>query len=237
MGRYGRRKLGFIWTVLEPMILCSGVLVIWSLIHPPVDHGIPVATFVLTGYMPLTLWRHVTNPMTGIFIRSASLLYHRPVSHVHILVARLILELLSTTGALLVIYFVLTSLGLVDPVADFGLTLAAWLSTAWFFGGMGLQLAALTTMWEVAERFVAPFQYLALPLSGVFFMVDWMPGYAQRLLLLNPMVHCFEMFRAGFVGEAVTTHYDPWYLVAWCTAMTIAGAAAVYHVRDRIQFS
>ena len=42
-------------------------------------------------------------------------------------------------------------------------------------------------------------------------MVDWLPHYAQKLLLLNPSVHCFEMFRAGFFGAEVTTHYDPAY--------------------------
>jgi capsular polysaccharide transport system permease protein len=237
MGRYGRNNLGFIWTLLEPMILCTGVMVIWSFIHQPIIHGVPIVTFVVTGYMPLTLSRHMINPVTGILRRNSSLLYHQPLSHVHILLARSFLEFLSTTAALLVIYFVLVTLGLVEPVADLGPAFSGWMFAAWFYGAVGMLLAALTELWETAEKFIQPMQYLAMPISGTFFLVDWMPGYAQKLLLLNPAVHCFEMFRAGFLGEAVTTHYDPWYLAACSTALTVVGSGALYNVRNRIQIT
>ena len=48
MTRFGRNNLGFIWTILEPMILCTGVMTIWSLIHDSVIRGIPIISFVLT---------------------------------------------------------------------------------------------------------------------------------------------------------------------------------------------
>jgi capsular polysaccharide transport system permease protein len=237
MMRFGRQHLGFVWTILEPMILCTGVMAVWSMIHEPIIHGVPIIAFVLTGYMPLTLWRHMTNPMARIFRNNSFLLYHRQLSHVHIVLSRAILEFLSTTAALCVIYFVLWSFGVVQWIQDPGLLLASWLFTAWYFGAFGLVIAAWTEIWEPAEKFIGPANYLALPLSGVFFMVDWLPSYAQKLLLLNPPVHCFEMFRAGFFGEDVTVHYDPWYLAAWSLGMTLVGSASVLAVRDRIQFN
>jgi capsular polysaccharide transport system permease protein len=235
MVRFGRQHLGFVWTILEPMILCTGVMLIWSIIKEPTIHGVSVLAFVLTAYMPLTLWRHLTSPMGKILRGNSSLLYHRPIRHVDIMLARGILEFYSTTAALLIIYFIVTSFGAIEPIADPGLTLMAWLFTAWYFGAMGLLIGALTEFWEPAEKFIQPAQYLQLPLSGVYFMVDWMPNWAQKLLLLNPSVHCFEMFRAGFFGDGIPTHYDPWYLAASSMAMTLAAAWAVYHVRERIQ--
>jgi capsular polysaccharide transport system permease protein len=237
MARYGRLNLGFVWTVLEPMILTCGVMMVWSVIKEPIIHGIPVITFVLTGYMPLTLWRHLTGPMTRILRNNSNLLYHDAVSPFGVVISRAILEFFSTSAALIIICFVATSLGIVEPIADYGTALEAWLFTAWYFGGMGLLIGAWTELWEPAEKFIPPLQYLALPISGVFFMVDWVPEYAQRLLLINPSVHCFEMFRAGFFGPAVITHYDTWYLAVWCAGMSVAGAAAIYNVRHRIQFA
>ncbi|MEA2741427.1 MAG: capsular polysaccharide transport system permease protein, partial [Acetobacteraceae bacterium] len=55
MTRFGRQHLGFVWTILEPMILCTGVMFVWSFIHDPLIHGMPVVELVFTGYMPLTL--------------------------------------------------------------------------------------------------------------------------------------------------------------------------------------
>jgi capsular polysaccharide transport system permease protein len=237
MTRFGRHHLGFVWTVLEPMILTTGVMIIWSFIHEPVIHGVPVVAFVLTGYMPLTLWRHLTNPMAKILRNNANLLYHRAIQPVHLALARSVLEFFSTTAALLIIYFIVVSTGIVQPIHDPGLTLAAWVFTAWYFGAMGLAIAAWTEWWEPAEKFIQPANYLQLPLSGVFFMLDWLPAWAQKLLLLNPSVHCFEMFRAGFFGDGITTHFDPWYIAAASTAMTVLAIAAVSRVRDRIQLN
>jgi capsular polysaccharide transport system permease protein len=236
MVRFGRNNLGFVWTVLEPMILTTGVMLMWSMIKEPIIHGVPVVTFVLTGYMPLTLWRHLTNPMQKLLRSNFSLLYHQRVTHVHIMLARMALEFLSTSTALIVVYFVVTTTGMVHPIEDYGLAMAAWLFTGWYFGATGLLIGSLTEVWEPAERFIPALQYLALPISGVFFMIDWVPSYAQKLLLLNPSVHCFEMFRAGFLGSGAVTHYDPVYLGVACTLVTIAGVASVYHIRDRIQF-
>jgi capsular polysaccharide transport system permease protein len=235
MVRFGRHHLGFIWTILEPMVLCTGVMLLWSVIKEPIVHGVPLVAFVLTGYMPLTLWRHLQNPMTRILRNNASLLYHGPVSPAHIMLARCFLEFLSTTAALVVIYFVLVASGVVEPLVDPSLTLAAWLFAAWYFAAGGLLIGVWTEYWEPAEKFIGPVMYLQLPLSGVFFMLDWLPNYAQKLLLLNPSVSCLEMFRAGFFGEAITTHYDVGYLTTVSVVTTVLAAAAIYHVRDHIQ--
>ena len=231
MVRFGRNNLGFLWTILEPMILCTGVLVIWSAIHSSTIHGVAVISFVLTGYMPLTLWRHMTNPLVRIVANNAGLLYHARLSHFDIVFARLILEFLSTTAALVVIYSVLLAIGLTEPVEDWGLLFAAWLLTGWYHAGLGLIVAATTQIYEWAEKFLQPIQYLMLPLSGVFFMVDWLPSDAQRLIAWNPSVHCFEMFRGGFFGEAVTVHYDATYLASWSLALTVIGIVAVRNAR------
>jgi capsular polysaccharide transport system permease protein len=234
MARYGRAHLGIAWAVLEPMILCVGVMLIWSLIHDKTIHGVPVIAFVVTGYMPLTLWRHLTGSMVRLFRMNMGLLYHRPVAHVHVAAARIITEFLSTTAALGVIYFFTLSTGLVEPVVEPGLLLAGWLFTAWFFSGWGLVIAAITEYWEPADKFIGPANYLALPISGIFFMAAWMPNSTQKLFLLNPTVSCIEMFRAGFFGRTVETHFDVWYLATCSLILMIVGIWAVHAVRDHI---
>jgi capsular polysaccharide transport system permease protein len=235
IGRYGRNHLGFVWTILEPMILCTGVMLVWSMLKESTFHGIPIVTFVLTGYMPLTLWRHLTGPLVKLMRHNAGLLYHRPITHTHILLARCILECLSSTAALVVIYFVLVSIGLVEPMKDPGLALAGWLFTGWYFGALGALISVCTEYWEPAEKFIQPAMYLQLPICGCFAMVDWLPNYGQKLMLINPSVHCFEMFRAGFLGEEIATHYDAIYLATWSVALTVLAIAAMHHVGDRIQ--
>ena len=234
MVRFGRQNLGFVWAILEPMILTTGVMLIWSLIKEPIVHGVPVIAFVMTGYLPLTLNRHMSNSTLGLLRGSSSLLYHAPISHVSIVAARLILEFLASTVALMVIYFIVVSTGMIPPAVNPGLAMAAWLLIAWHFSMIGILQGILVMYWEPLEKFIQPYQYLQLPVSGVFFMVEWMPTYAQKLLLWNPTVHCYEMFRAGFFGEEIVTHYDVGFLVTVTIGLTMAASYSLLHVRGHV---
>ena len=234
LSRYGRHSLGFFWAIMEPVILAVGVMIIWSILHESSMRGVNVTTFVITAYLPLTLSRHLIGPLSKLGRNNANLFYHRPIRYADILTARVLVEVMSATLALVLIYFVTVSFGIIDPIQDWPMALVGWLYTGWLYGGVALLASAWTEVWEPAEKFIQPGQYLAMPLSGVFFLVDWVPTWAQNALLLNPAVHCFEMFRAGFFGPAVTTHYDVAYLTTWCVALSLAGVAAIYRVRDRI---
>src|SRR5215207_4407796 len=101
MMRYGRDNIGFAWVILEPLLLTAGVMVVWSFTMGTSRQGVKIVELVLTGYMPLTLWRHMTNGPIMIFRRSAPLLYHRRITLFDILAARQILEFAGTSAALL----------------------------------------------------------------------------------------------------------------------------------------
>lgn len=235
MVRFGRNSLGFVWVILEPMILTAGVMVVWNLIGNGEHQGISITAFVMSGYMPLTLWRHLNNPMPRLLTNNRSLLVHRVISHMDLVFARIISEFLSTSIAFCVVYFIVLAVGLVGPIYDWTLVLCGWIYMGWFYAGIGCFIVAATELWEPGEKFIGPAQYLALPVSGTFFLVDWMPGYAQNLLYYNPSVHCFEMFRAGFFGPMITTHYDFFYITACSIISTFIGISALFYVRDHMR--
>lgn len=234
MQRYGRANIGFLWVVLEPMILTAGVMVLWSSIKPPYEHGLRVVAIVLTGYMPLTLFRHITNPAVFIYRRSIQLLYHRHISFIDVLLAKVALEFIGTTTALLIVYSILLLAGLVSPIVDPTLVLSGWLAMASISCGVASVVAILTELSEAAERFVPAFQYLLLPISGAFYMVEWLPKNAQDIIWYIPLVHCFEMFRAGFFGDEVTTHWTWWYPLVWGLVLFAVGLSAIERARERI---
>jgi capsular polysaccharide transport system permease protein len=234
MLRYGRNNIGFLWVILEPMILTIGVLFLFSIVKSSHEHGTHVLSMVLTGYMPLTLWRHTTNQ--GIFLlrRSYSTLFHRNVTLLDVFLARMILEGLGTTAALIAVYLLLWSAGVVDTIAKPGHLIAAWLLLWWLGMSVTLLVAVLTEVNETSERFIQPAQYLIVPLSGIFYMVDWLPDRAQDIIWYNPLSTCIEFFRDGYFGEAVTTHYDPLVPLAWALALTWLGLTLIAKARNNM---
>lgn len=234
MQRYGRANVGFLWFVLEPLILTAGVLVLWSSIKPAMEHGVAVVSLVMTGYMPLTLWRHMTNAGLFAFRRSVTLLYHRKVTFLDVLLARMFLEFAGTTIALLFVYSFLVTTGYMRALHDLGIVLLGWVSMGILSLGFASLLAIATEWSEVTERFVQPVQYFMLPLSGSFYMVHWLPYSVQKLALYNPTVHCYEMFRSGIFDPGLETHFTPWYPGLFGLALFAIALQLLDSVRERL---
>jgi capsular polysaccharide transport system permease protein len=210
------------------------VLTLFSITKSSHEHGTHVLSMVLTGYMPLTLWRHTTNQ--GIFLlrRSYSTLYHRNVTLLDVFLARMILEGIGTTAALLAVYGMLLAADIVNVIAKPGHLIAAWFLLWWLGASVTLLIAAMTETNETSERFIQPFQYLIVPLSGVFFMVDWLPYRFQAFIIYNPVTCCIEFFRDGFFGNSVVTHYDPIIPIFYSLILSGLGLHLLKSARDNM---
>jgi len=232
--RYGRQGLGFVWIVGEPLIFCFGVMLLWSFTKPPYEHGVRLAPFVMTGYMSLIMIRHLISLLSSALQSNLGLLYHRRITPMHILSARIILELAGSTTAFLIVYLVLLSIEQVSLPYDYLLLYQGWLTLAWVASGLALVLAGLAMRFEVFERMLGLISYAMIPLSGVFFMVAWVPPAAQKIYLSVPFVHGVEMIRAAVFGEFVVTYYDPVYPIIWGACLNVAGLLLIAGAREHM---
>lgn len=237
MTKYGRSNIGFLWIVLEPMILCSGVLVVRSFISGGHENGIPLIAMLWSGYMPLTLWRHLSSAGVNSIRRSAGMLYHRDISIFDCFLSTFVIETGGCTMAAFIVYWVLYTFDLIGAPDDMALLLGGWCLMAWIALSAMVGFAVLTQIWEPAERFVQPFQYLFLPLCGFFFMVSWLPTYAQKYAWWVPTVHCYEMIRAGLLSKAeVETHYTWWYPVLFGLVQFAIMLPLIETARKKVHF-
>ena len=87
---YGRDNIGFLWVVGEPLLFALGVLALWSAFNRQ-EHGLPLVPFLLTGYLPLVLWRHVNSRALACISANRGLLFHRQVKLLDLFLARFVL--------------------------------------------------------------------------------------------------------------------------------------------------
>lgn len=233
--RYGRRGLGFLWVIGEPLIFCLGVLALWTVARPDYEHGLRLGPFVMTGYMCLLLLRHQINTSLNALQANAGLLYHRGVQVLHIYVARHLLEFLGTTAAFLIVYVVLAAFGQVGPPRDWLLLYGGWLLLDAMSAGLALVFSGLASRFEVMERVVPLLTYILIPMSAAFFMVSWIPAAYREAFLLIPIPHAVEMVRAGVFGEFVETHFNPLYALGWTVVLNLVGLLLMSGARDRIE--
>lgn len=101
--------------------------------------------------------------------------------------------------------------------------------------GVGLIIAGLTEVSDLPEKFIGPLQYLTLPISGCFFLLDWLPSQPREIILYFPLVHAFETFRKGYFGPDIVTYGDPAYGFACALVLIGLGAIGVRIARDRVE--
>lgn len=233
--RYGRDNIGFLWLVGEPLLFCFGVMVMWSIIRPPYDHGIAVIPFVVTGYLPLTLLRHNIGQGINCIKVNSNLLYHRQITLLQLFLSRAILELAGVSLAFVVVVLAMIPFGLMEPPKSLSMVYIGWFLLDWIVFGMAMIFGSLAQFSEVVERAMNLATYVMIPLSGCFYMIAWLPYQYRANVMKIPLVNCEEMIRAGFFGEFYPTYYNIGYAVAWGLGLTFLGLILLSLVRKRVE--
>jgi capsular polysaccharide transport system permease protein len=217
------------------MLFTLGITTLWMLMRTTHGSGLPITAFAITGYSSLLLWRNCSNRAIKAVEVNLSLLYHRNVKVLDVLIARISLEVIGASISAIVLTLVFSSLGWMQLPEDVLRATFGWLLLSWFAFSLSLIVGAASERSEFVERVWHIITYLLFPLSGAAFMVDWLPSVAQKFLLWVPMVHGTELIRNGYFGSHVKTYEDPGYLITVNLAMTLIGLALVRESGRRVQ--
>jgi capsular polysaccharide transport system permease protein len=233
--RFGRHNIGFLWLFMEPMLFTLGVMALWTMAGLAHHSSMPITAFAITGYSSVLLWRNTANRCSQALTPNLSLLYHRNVRFIDVLISRISLELAGATMSFITLSIVFTGFGLMDPPQDILKVIQGWFMLAWFGSALGLLIGAGTERSEIVERLWHPAAYLLFPLSGSVFMVEWLPPSAREVILLLPMVHGIEMLREGYFGHLVRAHYDVGYMATVCAGLTLFALALMRDASRRVE--
>lgn len=232
--RFGRKNLGFMWLFLEPMLFTLGVTALWMATRGAHGSNMDIVPFAITGYSSVLMWRNAATRCSLAIEPNLALLYHRNVTVLDLFLARLTLEIIGGTISLLGLSMLAIATGWMDIPSDVLTMVFGWFFLIWFAVGLGLIVGALTERSESFERVWHIMTYLAFPVSGAMFMVEWLPKYAQEYALWVPMIHGVEMLRHGYYGDAIKTHYSISFMVTVNAIMLLIGLLLVHRTKNLV---
>ncbi|MBX2838412.1 MAG: ABC transporter permease [Gammaproteobacteria bacterium] len=232
--RYGDYKIGFLWGFLEPLAAVLIFAGIFAAIRTDSPSGMPLFQFMLTGFVPFTLFRGPWGQMQSAIGQNKALLSFPQVTTFDVLAARCILEVLIT---LLVFGILLMGCHLVG----FEIRVERPMEVLYALGlltsigaGMGFLFAALEPLIPSVKKLTTTI--LGRPLflgSGLFFTAETIPMPARDYLLYNPIIHCLELLRGAFFYEFETNHGSWEYATAWALGSLAVGLTAHRALRRR----
>jgi capsular polysaccharide transport system permease protein len=232
--RYGRENLGFIWVILEPMILATVI----TLIHvgQPANStdNDSVAAFAIIGYTIFIIFRNTFNRADGAIEMNQPLLYHRMVTIFDIIVARALMDILACYAVTVVLLSLAVVVGFADvPARPLHLIVAALLM-GWFTLALTLIASCITYRNELWSRQLHVISYLTIPVSGAWFSLARLPPVFRDKLQWFPMPLIFEQARYGQFRSSPAAYVEPGYVIAWCAGLTFAGLLMTRRLRNRV---
>ncbi len=232
--RFGRENIGFLWIMVEPLMFAALVAFAWRIMKGPEEHGIGVVAFVISGYLPLTLFRHAITRCLNVFLANGSLMYHRQIRILDFIFVRVLIEMIGGMMAYLFIGILLVYFDLFPVPADIGMLIAGWLLYSLFTLAVCFVVAPLSEMSSVLEKLVPVTTYVMIPFSGTFSMQSWLTPSVRDLMMWSPWVNAMEMMRFGLFGDRVTPYYDV-SVPLWGSAfLTVIGLALCRKVRKTL---
>jgi len=142
--RFGRENIGFLWVMAEPLLFAVLVGLLWRAMKGPLEFGMDIMAFVVSGYLPLVLFRSSFSRAVNSFTANGSLLYHRQIKILDLLLVRCIIEFIGHMMAYVFIAIVLGAFGSFPWPYDFGFLILGWCYYAFFTLAVCLVVAPLS---------------------------------------------------------------------------------------------
>jgi len=218
--RYGEHKLGFLWAIIEPLVMVAVFVGIFATIRSGSPGGMPMVLFMLSGIVPFTLFRDTMTQMQGAIAMNRMLFAFPQVTTFDVIFARGLLEVLLLSGVFVMLLFGMNIIGYEVRVERPLGVLAACGLLSLMGMGLGFIFASLSpiipSMKQISSALLGRPLFLG---SGIFFIAESIPAAVREYLLYNPLMHMLELLRSAFFQEFESAYGSWGYATTWslCT--------------------
>lgn len=208
--RYGRSWGGYVWAILEPagfVTIFSTVLGSFFLRNPPLGNSF--AMFYATGYLVFYCFREVAGQAGSAVNVNRELLQLPMVRPLDAIIARFVLTFLTLLCVCTIIFGTLVVMN--DTTVNVSHLLSAIGVVALLGLGVGIVNAVLFVFVPVWRQIWGMASAPLMMISGTFFQFGAMPGWIQKILIWNPLIHVTGEMRMAFYpsyhGDYISLSY------------------------------
>ncbi len=213
--RYGTKKLGYFWAILDPM----SQVIVFSLVKASITdksmNGIDYPVFLATSFLTYNFFKFMMNGSMSAFTANKALFSYRQVKPIDAIISRFFIEFLVMSGTI----FVFLSFGLYFEldisVKNFNMVIFAVLWLGFFGLILGILFAVIASFYENFAKIIGFISTPLFFLSGLLFTVDSLPQALRDIILYNPVIHFLEMIHGNYFAILDTQYVDYEYMMWW----------------------
>ena len=199
--RYKSSILGFVWSLLNPLLFLLIFLFIFSRAFPQVEN---YAVFALTGLIFWSFFATSSAPILGSLVESAHVLRSLAVPPIVFPLAQLLAGLFNLLLSFVPFAGILLVFGW-QPTWNSLLVLPALLLFSVFLFGLGLLLAALNVFFRDIGLLWGALLPAFFYITPIAYPPDLVPDDLAWVAGLNPLYHYISLFRSVVYEGAMGT--------------------------------
>lgn len=226
---YAGSSLGYVWTVLDPLLMCSVYWFVFTQVFPRGAGEEPYIIFLVAGVLAWNWFTSSVNESAKAFRASRKL-----VKSTNLPREIWILQVVMSKGCEYVMSLpVLVAFMLIyqKSVNIYILTLPLAMAIQFvLLTGIGLLLAPLIVLVRDLERLIKVMLRLGFYASPVLYSVDRVPESYQWIYVVNPMGDLLQLYRSGIFGDLMN-----WGHVGIAAAISTAVFALGWFVFARLE--
>lgn len=219
--KYRRSVLGYLWSLLNPLLMMVVMSVVFSYMFRFNIPNYPI--YLITGQIMFTFFSESTNMAMGSIIGNVSLIkkvyvpkYIFPISRVLSSFVTLLFSL-----AAVVIVMLATKTPVTPVILLFPIPLAYVLA---FSMGVGLILSVLAVYFRDTTHLYGVLTTAWMYLTPIFYPIESIPEKVQPLIRLNPLFQFIDCFRQIVLYGQVPTLQNTVISCLWCLIALAVGA-------------
>lgn len=222
--RYSGTIMGYLWTIVEPLMLSLIFWFVFGVIFNGRDVGAdPYILYLLSGMLAWT-WANATIGDSTRALRNEARLVRTVNIPREIWVLRIVgAKYVEFTLSLLVLGAFMVGYQRSPTWWVLAVPLAMVVQFA-LLSGIGLLLAPLTVLFKDLERLIRILLRMFFYLTPVLYSVNNIPEQVQDIYILNPMVGILEVYRAVIFPELGVNYLALVISVAITTFVLVLGS-------------
>jgi len=212
--RFGTKKLGYLWAVVDPMVKVV-VFSAMRLATGTTMQGMDLPVFLATGILTYNFFSAIMMTSMTAFDGNRALFVYRQVKPVDTIFSRFFVEFLVMCATIILFVSFGLYFGMDLRVKDFNMVIVAIIWFGIFGFSLGILFAVINTFYETFGKIIS---FISMPLfllSGMFYTVESLPPLARELILYNPVVHFIEMIHGNYFRVLDTEYVDYTYMMWW----------------------
>lgn len=213
--RYKSSLLGFVWSLLNPLLFLLIFLLVFRHAFPQVPN---YAVFALTGLIFWTFFSTVTGHIMGALVENAGVLKSLAVPTLAFPLAQLLAGVFNLLLSFVPLAIIMMWFGWRPEPANLLVLPVTAIFTVFVFG-VGLTLCALNVFFRDINLLWGALLPALFYLTPIAYPEDLVPAHLHWIAALNPLYHFIALERAVLVDGRMPALMD------WLTAVYMAALA------------